>query len=216
MAIQIVLMCVSSLAWGIGFSKGLGGIAKLIAWSVFVDYFFIGFVISTLCWLVATYVLSSSSSSPDSSQDSPLPSTLKEARRQQRHSSSSSNSNNNFSNGGGSRYGTPGGSVEWLYSFDVHCNGFFPVFIMTHVVQYVVAPLLFTGSFFSALLANALYGASYVYYFYVTFLGYQSLPFVKKADAFLYPAAVLALALVILTLFKFNTSLFLSNFYFGN
>ena len=87
---------------------------------------------------------------------------------------------------------------------------------MTHVVQYVIAPLLFTKSFFSALLANALYGASYVYYFYITFLGYQSLPFVRKADLFLYPAAVLTIALVVLTLFKFNTSLFLSNFYFGN
>ena len=197
-------MCISSLAWGIGFSKGLGGILKLIAWSVFVDYFFIGFVISTTCWLVSTYILSS-----DPIPDSPLPvNTLKDIRRQQRR--------HRYGQGSSSSSSSSSGSVEWLYSFDVHCNGFFPVFIMTHVVQYVISPLLFTGSFFSALLSNALYGASYVYYFYITFLGYQSLPFVRKADLFLYPAAVLTFALIILTLFKFNTSLFLSNFYFGN
>lgn len=191
-------MCISSLAWGIGFSKGLGGIIKLIIWSVFVDYFFIGFIISTICWLVSTYILSS-----DPVPESPLPvNTLKDIRRQQRHHH---HYGQNASN-----------SVEWLYSFDVHCNGFFPVFIMTHVIQYVISPLLFTKSFFSAILANVLYGVSYVYYFYITFLGYHSLPFVKKADLFLYPAAVLAFALVVLTLFNFNTSLFLSKFYFGN
>lgn len=191
-------MCISSLAWGIGFSKGLGGIIKLIIWSVFVDYFFIGFIISTICWLVSTYVLSS-----DPVPESPLPvNTLKDIRRQQRHHH---HYGQNASN-----------SVEWLYSFDVHCNGFFPVFIMTHVIQYVISPLLFTKSFFSAILANVLYGVSYAYYFYITFLGYHSLPFVKKADLFLYPAAVLAFALVVLTLFNFNTSLFLSKFYFGN
>jgi len=32
--------------------------------------------------------------------------------------------------------------VEWLYAFDVHCNSFFPLFILLYVVQYLLLPFL--------------------------------------------------------------------------
>ena len=32
--------------------------------------------------------------------------------------------------------------VEWLYAFDIHCNSFFPLFIMLYVVQLVLSPIL--------------------------------------------------------------------------
>ncbi|KAJ6804080.1 protein unc-50-like protein [Iris pallida] len=38
--------------------------------------------------------------------------------------------------------------VEWLYAFDVHCNSFFPTFILLYVVQYFVSPVLVAHGFF--------------------------------------------------------------------
>jgi len=54
--------------------------------------------------------------------------------------------------------------VEWLYAFDVHCNSYFPVFLMLYVLQYFLSPLLLSRSFFSSLLANLLYGFALSYY----------------------------------------------------
>jgi UNC-50 family len=38
--------------------------------------------------------------------------------------------------------GLGGEELEFGYCFDVHCNAFFPVFVLLYVVQYVVMPLL--------------------------------------------------------------------------
>lgn len=35
-----------------------------------------------------------------------------------------------------------GDELEFGYCFDVHCNAFFPVFVLLYVVQYLVMPLL--------------------------------------------------------------------------
>ncbi len=32
--------------------------------------------------------------------------------------------------------------VEWLYAFDVHCNGFFPLYVLLYVVQFFLTPIL--------------------------------------------------------------------------
>jgi hypothetical protein len=63
--------------------------------------------------------------------------------------------------------------VEWGYCFDVHLNAFFPMFILIHVIM----PLLFYGLidypyFFSRLLGNTIWCAAFLYYVYITFLGY--------------------------------------------
>lgn len=90
--------------------------------------------------------------------------------------------------------------VEWLYAFDVHCNAFFPLFVLLYVVQvqshtdkqnpaqtcsliqlvhvsgpqYILLPFLLNGSFIACLVGNTLYLAATGYYFYFTFLGYMS------------------------------------------
>eukprot|EP00727_Mastigamoeba_balamuthi_P012275 m51a1_g7670 hypothetical protein (1365) ;mRNA; r:465705-482863 len=78
-------------------------------------------------------------------------------------------------------------TVEWLYAFDVHCNSFFPVFLLVHVVQYFLLPLLTQPTFFATLLANTLYAGAWSYYMYITFLGYHVLPFLRNTVIFLYP-----------------------------
>ena len=54
--------------------------------------------------------------------------------------------------------------VEWLYAFDIHCNSFFPLFLLLHVVQYFLSPALIGQGFVAAILSNTLYSAAYLAY----------------------------------------------------
>jgi len=82
-------------------------------------------------------------------------------------------------------------SVEWLYAFDVHCNAFFPLFLLLHVVQFLLWPLLLSDRFAATLVANSLYFIAHANYWHVTFLGYNALPFLQHTVVFVYPTAVL-------------------------
>lgn len=105
--------------------------------------------------------------------------------------------------------------VEWLYAFDVHCNSFFPLFIILYVVQYFFLLLFMRDGFVFTLLANAAYTIAVGYYFYVTFLGYDVLPFLQHTTVFLYPIAGVALTFLITSLVKFNICRFVMKSYFG-
>ncbi len=63
--------------------------------------------------------------------------------------------------------------VEWLYAFDVHCNAYFCSFLVTHVLQYFLLPLLMGRSIIACLLSNLLYALATVWYAYITHLGYR-------------------------------------------
>jgi hypothetical protein len=63
--------------------------------------------------------------------------------------------------------------VEWLYAWDVHCNAFVPVLLLTHVLQYFLLPLTMGDGFLPALLGNTIYAAALCHYFYITFWGYS-------------------------------------------
>ncbi|XP_058007470.1 uncharacterized protein LOC110649295 isoform X4 [Hevea brasiliensis] len=52
--------------------------------------------------------------------------------------------------------------VEWLYAFDVHCNSFFPLFVM-----------LYAHGLIPTLLSNMLFMVAASYYHYLNFLGYD-------------------------------------------
>lgn len=105
--------------------------------------------------------------------------------------------------------------VEWLYSFDIHCNSFFPFFILLYVIQYSLLMLFLREGFVFTLLANVTYAVAFCYYLYVTFLGYDVLPFLQHTTVFLYPIAVVAVVFIIACLFKFNMCIFVMNSYFG-
>jgi hypothetical protein len=63
--------------------------------------------------------------------------------------------------------------VEWLYAFDIHCNSFFPLFVVLYVLQFFLLPLVLGSGFLSTIIANSMYAFAFSYYFYVTFLGYN-------------------------------------------
>ncbi|BDA48495.1 Protein unc-50 homolog [Coccomyxa sp. Obi] len=105
--------------------------------------------------------------------------------------------------------------VEWMYAFDVHCNSYFPLFLLLYVLQYFLCPLLLWHSFFSAVLSNLLYMVALSYYHYLSFLGYSALPFLEHTEVFLWPVAAIILIVPFTTLTGFNPTRFTLNIYFG-
>lgn len=83
--------------------------------------------------------------------------------------------------------------VEWLYGFDIHCNAFFPLFVVLYGIQFFLLPLVLGTSFLSLLLANTLYMAAFSWYWYITHLGYRALPFLSNTEVFLFPIAAIVL-----------------------
>jgi len=109
-------------------------------------------------------------------------------------------------------------TVEWLYAFDVHCNSFFPLFLLLYVGQFFLLPLVLSGGFFSTLLGNTVYLLAFVSYFHITFLGYQALPFLQHTTGWFlyYPIGVLLLSYIFSLVANFNAAVFVMNSYFGS
>lgn len=105
--------------------------------------------------------------------------------------------------------------VEWLYAFDVHCNSYFPLFLILYVLQYFLMPFLLSKSFLAALVANTLYAFAFSCYHYITFLGYDALPFLKNTQRFLLPFAPIWIAFVVASAVGFNSSRFVIGLYFS-
>eukprot|EP01097_Dermamoeba_algensis_P009203 TRINITY_DN63_c0_g1_i1.p1 TRINITY_DN63_c0_g1~~TRINITY_DN63_c0_g1_i1.p1 ORF type:complete len:250 (+),score=42.07 TRINITY_DN63_c0_g1_i1:120-869(+) len=105
--------------------------------------------------------------------------------------------------------------VEYLYSFDIHCNSYFPLVLLLYVVQYFFVLFLTQSGILYTFLSNTLYLFALSYYFYVTFLGYNSLPFLQNSVCFLYPVSLLVLGYFVSLMLNFNLSIFFMNIYFG-
>ncbi|TYH85979.1 hypothetical protein ES332_D01G009400v1 [Gossypium tomentosum] len=102
--------------------------------------------------------------------------------------------------------------VEWLYAFDVHCNSFFPMFVMLYVIHYFLSPLLVAHGFIPALLSNLLFMVAASYHHYLNFL---VLPFLERTTFFLYPIGIVIILSPILILSGFNPSRYFMNIYFS-
>ncbi|MCQ2818847.1 MAG: unc-50 family protein [archaeon] len=71
--------------------------------------------------------------------------------------------------------------VEYLYAFDIHCNSFVPFYFFTAVIPFCLLPIVNgKGNFLKCFISNTLTCIGVLYYFYVTFLAYFALPFVRK------------------------------------
>jgi len=104
--------------------------------------------------------------------------------------------------------------VEWLYAWDIHCNAFFLTFLTLYFGQFVLLPLLYRDGFLASLFANILYFISAVFYFYISFLGYQALPFLERTERLLIPIVVAFFACLIATFTGINLTVLVMNFYF--
>jgi UNC-50 family len=64
--------------------------------------------------------------------------------------------------------------VEWSYAFDIHCNSFFPFFLICYVLHFFFLPVLLAPlSFFSTVMANSLFCCGFMFYFYNTWQGFK-------------------------------------------
>ena len=113
-------------------------------------------------------------------------------------------------------------SVEWRYAFDIHCNAFFVFFLFTYILQFFFLPLLDNRSFVAMIFANAFYVIACTCYFYITHLGYRTLPFLTKTEVYFYPT-VLSVIMFFLFFFlgligeqyRFNLTTILTRFFFA-
>lgn len=94
--------------------------------------------------------------------------------------------------------------MEWMHCFDIHCNSFFPLFLVLYVLHYFLLPFLIQTSFAATVLSNILYGAALCYYSYITSLGYSTLPFLERTEVFLYPSVVVLIVVLFCCLLGIN------------
>eukprot|EP00877_Chromochloris_zofingiensis_P009945 jgi/Chrzof1/5203/Cz15g16070.t1 len=99
-------------------------------------------------------------------------------------------------------------NVEWLYAFDVHCNSYFPLFLLLYVLQFLLSPVLLWKSLVSTALSCALYAAALSLYHYLNFLGYSALPFLERTQVFLWPIALIFVSIPFAILAGFNPTRF--------
>lgn len=78
-------------------------------------------------------------------------------------------------------------NVEWGYAFDVHLNAFFPPLIILHIFQTLLYNFFISKDWFiSRLVGNTLWLVAVVYYCYITYLGYNSLPYLRGTKYILF------------------------------
>jgi len=126
------LLCIAALAWGLAYSPGFLSILKLMVFMVGVDFALVGLLIAALAWFLARRFL--------------------KGRR-------TVGIADVIAGGVGATAGLGGEELEFGYCFDVHCNAFFPVFVLLYVAQFIVMPLLIKDLWYSSslfVLANPL------------------------------------------------------------
>lgn len=78
-------------------------------------------------------------------------------------------------------------NVEWGYAFDVHLNAFFPPLIILHILETLLFNFLISKDWFvSRFIGNTLWLVAVAYYCYITYLGYNSLPYLRGTKYILY------------------------------
>ncbi|KAJ2309860.1 hypothetical protein IWW52_003729 [Coemansia sp. RSA 2704] len=103
--------------------------------------------------------------------------------------------------------------VEWQYAFDVHCNAFFAFFVFAYLLQFLFLPVLMKTSWISLFLGNTLFALAASAYAYITYLGFQAMPFLQHQEIFLYTIPMVAIV-YLASLFGFNISHHVIDYYF--
>lgn len=91
--------------------------------------------------------------------------------------------------------------VDWQYSFDVHCNGYFFYFMWTKVIAFFLLPIIGGPGFLSRVIGNTVYLTGVCGYFYNLFLGYLELPMLSHQQKLLYPIPLICFSVIFSTIF---------------
>ena len=81
------------------------------------------------------------------------------------------------------------------------------------MVTYLLLPaLIVPHSWSSTFLANTIYALGITHYFYSTFVGFSSVPFLKSTNLLLWPVIGVCVVIILLTVIaKFNVVIFVMN-----
>lgn len=104
--------------------------------------------------------------------------------------------------------------VEWAYAFDVHTNAFFPLYLSLYLAQLFLAPVITKDNWVCLWVGNSLYLASLAQYTYITYLGFNALPFLVRSELLLFPLLPLFVGYLI-SLLGFNVSKHVLGAYFS-
>jgi len=104
--------------------------------------------------------------------------------------------------------------VEWAYAFDVHTNAFFPLYLTLYLAQLFLAPVITKDNWVCLWVGNSLYLASLAQYTYITYLGFNALPFLVRSELLLFPLLPLFVGYLI-SLLGFNVSKHVLSAYFS-
>eukprot|EP00922_Rhytidocystis_sp_ex-Travisia-forbesii_P003447 GHVS01005022.1.p1 GENE.GHVS01005022.1~~GHVS01005022.1.p1 ORF type:complete len:353 (-),score=130.67 GHVS01005022.1:138-1136(-) len=119
----------------------------------------------------------------------------------------SNNSNSNNSDSMTASSSSPEAAVEWLYFLDVHANASFPFLLLCPVIQYFLLPAIFPAGFAQAFVSNSIYALAVCCYWYVSLLGYSTLPpslLLARTELLLCPAVAVVVLLAVCTLLSIN------------
>ncbi|KAM0716885.1 hypothetical protein Q7P37_006737 [Cladosporium fusiforme] len=93
--------------------------------------------------------------------------------------------------------------LEFGYCFDVSIRAFLPLWVFLYVLQFLFMPLIARDYWVSNFFGNSMYLLALSYYFVITFLGYNALPFLSRTEVLLAPVPVLVIVWFI-SLFTFD------------
>jgi hypothetical protein len=205
LVLMLYLLLVACVAWSVAFMELTPAhVLGLFIYHAAVDLLLLGAALSTVGWFLANNYLHEQAGG-QSQLHAPL---------SQHFGGWPSGGAPVGSHGAGRGAAPSRESVEWLYAFDVHCNAFVPLYVLLHVVQLLLLPLLLRPGFGPALLSNALYAVAFSTYHYLTFLGYSELPFLHRCECFVYPIVGVLLAFALSLPLGINATQWVASIYF--
>lgn len=87
----------------------------------------------------------------------------------------------------------------------MHANSFFPFFLQLYTAQLLLAPVVTRSAWVCLWVGNTLYFSAFTQYAYVTYLGYNALPFLIRSELLLFPIVIFFVSYVV-SLLGFNVS----------
>ncbi|KAF2815522.1 UNC-50 family protein [Mytilinidion resinicola] len=157
-------LLLTSLAWGLAYADGFGKTVRITLVFIFIHFLALSLLVATAFYFLVGRLLG------------PGVPGLPGRRRQ-------------------GLFTQPGEEeqLEFGYCFDVSIRAFVPIWVFLYVIQFLLMPLIASSHWVSLLVGNSLYLAAFIYYFIITFLGYNTLPFLHHTELLLAPIAVLAI-----------------------
>lgn len=72
-------------------------------------------------------------------------------------------------------------NIEYTHAFDIHTNSFVSFYCFSYIIPYFLLPICSKDNrFFEVFISNVLFFYGMLYYFYVSYVEYFSLPFIRK------------------------------------